>query len=55
MTGEKWQGDTCSMCNGTGRYYAPVTEPDGLVERVVGYAATDRACPACNGHGREAS
>lgn len=51
-----WQGETCCMCNGTGRDASYITEPeaDGI-ERVVGRAENGLPCRACNGHGREPS
>lgn len=43
------------MCNGSGEYFAEVTEQHGFFARVVGRAPTGLPCPACNGHGKDPS
>jgi hypothetical protein len=51
----EWLGEVCLMCGGTGRDASAVTVPDGICQRVVGYAENGMRCRACQGHGREAS
>lgn len=49
-----WTGKTCPMCGGDGLHRFSVTEPEGIVHRVVGWYTQGTRCAVCNGHGREA-